>query len=44
MTTDKLQELSIRPAGGTAEEANAYARQEAARWRKVIEAADVKAE
>lgn len=43
-TTDKLQELSIRPAGGTAEEANAYARQEAARWRKVIEAADVKAE
>ncbi|RYF64037.1 MAG: tripartite tricarboxylate transporter substrate binding protein, partial [Comamonadaceae bacterium] len=43
-TTDKLQELSIRPAGGTAEEANAYARQEAVRWKQVIEAANVKAE
>ena len=43
-TTDKLQELSIRPAGGTADEANAYARAEAVRWKNVIEAADVKAE
>ena len=43
-TTDKLAELSIKPAGGTPEEAMAYARSEAARWKKVIEDAGIKGE
>ncbi|MNT99793.1 Tripartite tricarboxylate transporter family receptor [compost metagenome] len=43
-TMDKLAELSIKPAGGTPEEAMAYARSEAARWKKVIEDAGIKAE
>ena len=41
-TTDKLQELSIRPAGGTADEANAYARAEAVRWKNVVAATGFK--
>lgn len=43
-TTDKLAELSIRPAGGTPEEAMSFARDEAVRWKKVIEDANIKAE
>jgi len=44
VTTDKLADLSIKPAGGSADEANAYARSEAARWKKVIEDANIKPE
>lgn len=43
-TRDKLAELSIRPAGGTPEEAMAFATKEAAKWKKVIEDAGIKAE
>ena len=43
-TKDKLASLSIKPAGGTPEEANAYAVKEAAKWKKVIEDANIRAE
>ncbi|MFZ4288594.1 tripartite tricarboxylate transporter substrate binding protein [Variovorax sp. HJSM1_2] len=43
-TKDKLAELSIKPAGGTAEEAMAFAAKEAAKWKKVIEDANIRAE
>lgn len=43
-TKDKLAELSIKPAGGTAEEAMAHAAKEAAKWKKVIEDANIRAE
>lgn len=44
VTKDKLAALSIKPAGGTPEEANAYATKEAAKWKKVIEDANIRAE
>ncbi len=44
LTKDKLAELSIKPAGGTLEEAMAFATQEAAKWKKVIEDAGIKAD
>ena len=43
-TKEKLAALSIKPAGGTPEEANAYAVKEAAKWKKVIEDANIRAE
>lgn len=43
-TKDKLAELSIKPAGGTPEEAMAHATKEAAKWKKVIEDANIRAE
>ena len=43
-TKDKLASLSIKPAGGTPEEANAYAVKEAAKWKKVIEDANIRAD
>ncbi|HVR52698.1 MAG TPA: tripartite tricarboxylate transporter substrate binding protein [Pseudorhodoferax sp.] len=44
LTRDKLAELSIKPAGGTPEEAMAYAAKEAAKWKKVIADANIRAE
>jgi tripartite-type tricarboxylate transporter receptor subunit TctC len=43
-TRDKLAEMSIKPTGGTAEEAMSFAINEASKWRKVIEDANIKAE
>ena len=43
-TKDKLAALSIKPAGGSPEEANAFAAKEAAKWKKVIEDANIRAE
>ncbi len=43
-TSDKLAELSIRPAGSTPEEAMAFATREAAKWKRVIEEAGIRAE
>jgi tripartite-type tricarboxylate transporter receptor subunit TctC len=43
-TKDKLAELSIKPAGGTPEEAMSFAAKEAAKWKKVIEDANIRAE
>jgi tripartite-type tricarboxylate transporter receptor subunit TctC len=43
-TRDKLAELSIKPAGGTPDEAMAFATTEAAKWKKVIEEGGIKAE
>ena len=43
-TKDKLAELSIKPAGGTPEDAMTYAAKEAAKWKKVIEDANIRAE
>ncbi|WP_326539476.1 Bug family tripartite tricarboxylate transporter substrate binding protein [Pseudorhodoferax sp.] len=43
-TQDKLAELSIKPAGGTPEEAMAHAAREADKWRKVIADANIRAE
>jgi len=44
ITKDKLAELSIKPAGGTPEEAMSFAAKEAAKWKKVIEDANIRAE
>ncbi len=43
-TQDKLAELSIKPTGGTPEEAMAFAASEAAKWKKVIEDGKIKPE
>jgi tripartite-type tricarboxylate transporter receptor subunit TctC len=43
-TKDKLAELSIKPAGGTPEEAMSFAAKEATKWKKVIEDANIRAE
>lgn len=43
-TKDKLAELSIKPAGGTPEEAMAFATSEAVKWKKVIEDGNIKPE
>jgi len=43
-TKDKLAELSIKPAGGTPEEAMAFAAKEAVKWKKVIEDGNIRAE
>ena len=43
-TRDKLAELSIKPAGGTPEEAMAFATSEALKWKKVIEDGNIKAD
>lgn len=43
-TIDKLAEMSIRPAGGTPEEAMAHAAREAVKWKKVIDEAGIKPE
>lgn len=41
-TREKLAELSIQPAGGTPDEAMAYAAKEAVKWKKVIEESNIK--
>ncbi|MEJ8845605.1 tripartite tricarboxylate transporter substrate binding protein [Variovorax rhizosphaerae] len=38
----KLAELSIQPAGGTTEDATAFANKEAVKWKKVIEESNIK--
>lgn len=43
-TKDKLAALSIKPAGGSAEEAMTYATKETAKWKKVIEDGNIRAE
>lgn len=43
-TRDKLAELSIKPTGGTPEEAMTFAASEAVKWKKVIEDGNIKPE
>ena len=43
-TRDKLAELSIKPTGGTPEEAMTFAVNEAVKWKKVIEDGNIKPE
>ncbi len=43
-TKDKLAELSIKPTGGTPEEAMTFAATEAVKWKKVIEDGNIKPE
>lgn len=43
-TRDKLAELSIKPTGGTPEEAMTFAASEAVKWKKVIQDGNIKPE